>query len=288
MIATVNAYAKINLLLDIESMRSDGYHDILSFMQSVTLCDNVTVEYRESEYKHISVSCDDARVPCDERNLVYRAAEAFPIESGEISISIKKNIPMEAGLAGGSADCAATLIALNEIFDNMLSLEELKAIGNKLGADVPFCIEKGSCIARGTGELLGKAPPMPYYPIVIARDGEGMSTPRAYRSLDEKYDNFKDYKPHTDELAILTSGENSLSEYVKGFYNIFESVVEPWRPSVTLLKSVMMKEGAAAAMMSGSGTSVFGVFEREDDAERAVRIIKEKDAFAALCYPYYG
>ncbi len=285
---TVNAHAKINLLLDIEGRREDGYHDILSYMQTVTLHDTVMVEYTQCEKKQINVSCNDANVPCDESNLVYKAAEFYPIQTGEISISIIKHIPMSAGLAGGSADCAATLIALNEIFDGMLSMDELKRLGNKLGADVPFCIEKGSCIARGTGDLLEKAPAMPYCTIVIAREGEGMSTPRAYRALDEKFDNFKGYKPHTRELEILMSPVSNIEEYVKGFYNIFESVVESERPSVALLKSIMKENGAFGAMMSGSGTSVFGVFEKEEDAMHAVNTLRERGAFAELCHPFQG
>ena len=287
MTATQNAYAKINLFLDIESVREDGYHNIVSLMQSVTLHDTVTVEYLPDEEFAISVTCSDKDVPCNEKNLAYKAAEIFPISSGRINININKSIPMQAGLAGGSADAAATLIALNELTGNKISKEELKKIGNKLGADVPFCIEMGAAIARGTGDILQKAPPMPTRPIVIARMGEGMSTPLAYRTLDEKYDKFKGYSPDMGKLEkILSDNEiGDISEYPEGIFNIFESVVEPCRACVTELKELLISNGATCAMMSGSGTSVFGIFNDTEKAEHALKKAKGIGAVAYLCYP---
>jgi 4-diphosphocytidyl-2-C-methyl-D-erythritol kinase len=284
---SVNAYAKINLFLDIESLRADGYHNIISHMQSVTLHDTLSVEREESDEKKISVVCDNSELPCDKSNLVYKAADIFPCNIGKVKIEIIKRIPMSAGLAGGSADAAATLIALNTLLGNPLSQEELKALGARLGADVPFCIEKGACIARGVGEVLEKTTPMPNYPIVIVRMGEGMSTPLAYKALDKKYNNFENYKPETDKLSIIVDcADAPIEEYTKGLFNIFESVVEEERPCVKELKSLLINNGAAASMMSGSGTSVFGIFKNEDDAKRAVSAASEKGAFAAICYPY--
>ena len=287
MISTVNAYAKINLFLDIESLREDGYHNIISLMQSIDLHDTVTVDYSPDDEYHITISCSDDAVPCNEKNLAHKAARFFPVDKGSIRIHIEKRIPMQAGLAGGSADAAATLIALNELTGNKLSIEELKAIGNKLGADVPFCIETGAAIARGTGNILEKTAAMPYLPLVIARQGEGMSTPEAYRALDVKYDRFNEYKPKTDLLDVLISKsqDNEITEYTKGLFNIFESVVEPCRPCVTEIKEIMINKGAAGAMMSGSGTSVFGIFADEISAQRAMRTLRELGAVAHLCYP---
>ena len=287
MTSTVNAYAKITLFLDIESLREDGYHNIISLMQSIDLHDTVTVDHSpEDEYK-ITVSCSDTSVPCDEKNLAYKAAKFFPLNYGSIRIHIKKRIPMQAGLAGGSADAAATLIALNELTGNKLSVDELKTIGNKLGADVPFCIETGAAIARGTGDILEKVAAMPHLPIVVARKGDGMSTPEAYRSLDLKYDRFNGYKPNSGLLDILISNEENtdIAEYTRGLFNIFESVVEPCRPCVTRLKQIMINNGAAGAMMSGSGTSVFGIFNDVQSAEKAVDILREEGAIAHLSYP---
>ncbi len=284
---SVNAYAKINLFLDIESLRPDGYHNIISHMQSVTLNDTVCVEREESKPGEIVVLCDNADVPCDKRNLAYKAAEIFPANLGKVTISIEKRIPMAAGLAGGSADAAATLIALNALCGDPLDTDELKALGLQLGADVPFCIEKGACIARGTGELLEATTPMPYYPIVIARMGEGMSTPTAYKALDVKYDNFMEYVPNIDKLNIIIDSDDApIEEYCKGLFNVFESVVESERPAVTELKTLLLDNGAIAAMMSGSGTSVFGIFRNENDADRAEKAISSLGAYAALCYPY--
>ena len=284
---TVNAYAKINLFLDMESVREDGYHNIISLMQSVSLHDTVTVEYLPDEEYAITISCSDTDVPCNEKNLAHKAARIFPINTGRIHIHIEKSIPMQAGLAGGSADAAATLIALNELTGNKISKDELKVIGNKLGADVPFCIEMGAAIARGTGDILEKVSSMPHLPIVIARKGEGMSTPMAYRSLDEKYDGFEGYMPKLEQLELLLSNNsvNELAEYTKGMFNIFESVVEPCRTCVTELKGIMKSHGALCAMMSGSGTSVFGVFDDTEKAEKALIATKEFGAVAHLCYP---
>ncbi len=283
---SVNAHAKINLFLDIESLRPDGYHNIISHMQSVTLHDTVRVEREESEEKEISVFCDNLDVPCDKSNLVYKAADIFPRKIGKVRIEIEKRIPMSAGLAGGSADAAATLVALNSLCNEPMSKEELKKLGGKLGADVPFCIEMGACIARGTGEILEKTVPMPNYPIVIARMGEGMSTPYAYKALDKKYDNFKKYVPKTDKLEIITRATDiSIDEYSKGMFNIFESVVEAERPRVAALKRLLLDNGAVSAMMSGSGTSVFGIFRNEENAKRAEAKVISEGAFAAVCYP---
>lgn len=284
---SVNAYAKINLFLDIESLRADGYHNIISHMQSITLHDTVVVEREASAEREITVLCDNSALACDSSNLAYKAADIFPADIGKVKVEIQKRIPMSAGLAGGSADAAATLIAINNLLGNPLSCEELKKLGAKLGADVPFCIEKGACIARGVGEILEKTQPMPNYPIVIARMGEGMSTPYAYKALDIKYDRFENYKPHNEQLSILTDGKDrSVEEYSKGLFNIFEGVVEAERPDVTSLKELLVENGAVASMMSGSGTSVFGIFKTEEVARGAVERAISAGAFADICYPY--
>ena len=284
---SVNAYAKINLFLDIESLRADGYHNIISHMQSVTLHDTVSVEREEAAQKEIFVVCDNSDLPCDKSNLVYKAADIFPCNIGKVKIDITKRIPMSAGLAGGSADAAATLIALNTLLGNPLGQEELKTLGARLGADVPFCIEKGACIARGVGEILEKTTPMPDYPIVIARMGEGMSTPFAYKALDKKYNKFVNYKPKIDKLGIIVDCVDApIEDYAKGLFNIFEGVVEEERPCVTELKTLLLNNGAVASMMSGSGTSVFGIFKNADEANGAVNAAQAKGAFAAICYPY--
>ena len=287
MTVTIPAYAKINLFLDICSIRNDGYHNILSIMQAVSLHDRVSVELLPKEKKQIEVFCDHSSIPSDKSNLAYKAADRFPIESGHIRIKIEKSIPFSAGLGGGSADAAATLMALNQLTGNKLSVTELCSIGAKIGADVPFCIKGGACRVEGIGDILTPCQTMPSFPIVIAKKGDGMSTPEAYGALDAKYDRFASYTPHYEQFNVLNSPDDrqSIEHYCMGLYNIFESTVEPARPTVTVLKEALKTAGATAAMMSGSGTSVFGIFKNENDAQNAVRILKEQGADAHLCYP---
>ena len=286
MTVTVPAYAKINLFLDIDSIRDNGYHNILSIMQSVSLHDDITVSHSDGEEKNITVFCNNSDIPCDKSNLVYKAANIYPI-CGNIVVNIEKRIPVSAGLAGGSADAAATLIALNQICGNMLSTEELCAIGAKLGADVPFCIKKGACIVEGIGEILNPIESMPAFPIVIAKKGEGMSTPAAYKALDVKFNNFVGYAINMEQYNSLFDNENraSAKAYCRGLFNIFETVVECERPAVTELKRIMLDCGAAGAMMSGSGTSVFGIFADEEAARSAREALTSCGADAHVCYP---
>ncbi len=280
---TKSAYAKINLFLDIEGKRENGYHNIISLMQSVSLCDKVTVTYTPSEEKKITVSCSRADIPCNQDNLAYKAAALYPCK-GTIEIYIEKNIPMSAGLAGGSTDAAAVLCALNEICGNKLSDEALKTLGGKLGADIPFCIAGGAARVEGIGEILSPMTSMPHFPMVIAKKGEGMSTPAAYRALDEKYNDFKSYAPKVELFKILEQVPDNCEAYCHGLFNIFEETVEPIRPCVGELKSIMQANGAIGAMMSGSGTSVFGIFDREENAQAALSALLSAGADAHLCY----
>ena len=284
---SVNAHAKINLFLDIVSLREDKYHNILSVMQSVGLHDVITVDYDSShEKKEIKIVCDNEKIPCDEQNLAYKAADLL-LECGHVTITIEKNIPSEAGLAGGSADAAATLIALNQILGNKYTLDELKAIGKRLGADIPFCIEGGCRIVEGIGDKMTKCSPMPMLPLVIARMGEGMSTPSAYRKLDEKFNNFNGYSPKREKLDILVGAneQTDTHSYCKGLFNIFEDVVEAERPAITEIKTVLKNHGSIGTLMTGSGTAVFGVFENEANANQANENLKNIGATSFICYP---
>ena len=285
MTVSVPAYAKINLFLDISSRRENGYHNIVSYMHSVSLCDTVTVSFTSSDVKTISVTCSNSELPVNEDNLVYKAAKLHPI-CGEIKIHIEKRIPISAGLAGGSADAAATMKALDMLSDAPLGTDELCRIGATLGADIPFCIKGGACIAEGIGEILNETQFMPNYPIVIAKKGDGMSTPAAYRELDQKFENFVGYSVNNEYLsALINSFGKDIDQYCDNLFNIFETVVEPQRPFVTEIKGIMKKQNAAGSMMSGSGTSVFGIFKNEADAEAAVSALKDIGAEAHLCYP---
>ena len=282
----IKAYAKINLHLDITAIRDDGYHNIESIMQSVSLCDIVDIEIIEDE--KIIIECDAAGVPLDEKNIAYKAARRFLDKAGKNGgaiIKIKKNIPMAAGLAGGSADGAAVLVGLNELFDGALTKDELYSLGASLGADVPFCMACGCCLTEGIGDRMSRIQPLSSETVlVIACGGEGVSTPMAYRMLDEKYNNFVDYEP-ADYKVLIENIAQKDPEFYKQLFNIFEEPVSSVRPVVREIKALMLQGGASSAMMSGSGPSVFGVFDDVSDAENVVKAIKDKGYFATVAYP---
>lgn len=288
---TLRAYAKINLHLDVTSKLDNGYHGVSTVMQTVSLYDEVSVGLSEGE--GISISCDVDWVPTDAKNLAWKAAERFFECCGfrkGISIRIDKRIPAAAGLAGGSADAAAVLLALNELCGYPLDKYELLELGATIGADVPFCIARGAKYADGFGENLHAFPKLPKCYFVIAVGNEGVSTPWAYKMLDEKYGGFCDesYSPKT--LSGLRSAVDSsdVPEIAQNIYNIFEAVIEPERYEVTLIKQELLKSGAVGAMMSGSGPSVFGIFESENEAKRALDELREKGIRAFAAEPIYS
>lgn len=285
----VFGYAKINLHLDITGRRADGYHTVNTVMQTVSLCDEVTLTLREDE--RIFASCTVEGVPGDEKNLAVRAAlllrEAVGSSFG-VEIQIKKSIPMAAGLAGGSADAAATLLGLNRLLGEPYSGAKLCEIGSHLGADVPFCIVGGTRFADGKGDVLHDFPNMPDCAIVIACEGEGVSTPWAYRRLDETFGNFEEnfgYIPKSIEPLKEALAEKDLREITAAMFNIFEEPVLAERPVAAELRSLFLSAGALGAMMSGSGPSVFSIFSSEEDAEKAVDLLKEKGYRGFLCRP---
>lgn len=281
-------YAKINLHLDITGRREDGYHDVCTVMQSISLCDRVTVTLREDA--QITLACNREGVPCDERNLAVRAARLYMDELGTqmgLHIEIDKHIPMAAGMAGGSADAAATLRALNRLLDMPMNTATLCAIGAKLGADVPFCIVGGVAYADGRGDRLAPFAPMPDCTIVAACGGEGVSTPWAYGLLDKTYSNFDGtrYTSHTTDALEAAMREGDLFGVATTMYNVFEAPILAERPVAASVRQSMLKGGALGAMMSGSGPSVFGIF---DDAARAAEVAKQllnKGYFAECCRP---
>lgn len=287
MTETVKAYAKINLHLDIMGIREDGFHNVETVMHTVSVYDTVSVTLNGS--KDISCECDVEGVPTDEKNIAVRAAklyfETVGIESGA-HIKIEKRIPMAAGLAGGSTDAAATLTAMNRLCHNKLTEEELCALGSKLGADVPFCIVGGCAYSDGKGDILHPFPQIPENTVfLIACGGEGVSTPWGYGLMDRTYNNFTDYTPKgTESLknALLSEYPESFCRYL---FNIFEEPVLAERPVAAKIKRIMLDSGAKAAMMSGSGPSVYGIFNNTEDAERAADIIKNNGYFAQICRP---
>ena len=249
------ANAKINLFLDVTSRREDGFHDIKSVMQSVSLCDYIRLSAEASEKTRISITTNHSDLPLDENNLVYKSAAKYLKHFGiraKIDVDLEKHIPVGAGLGGGSSDAAATLRALNKIFGHATETE-LLSMAAELGRDVPFCLVGGTAICTGRGEKMERIQGNNYH-LVISIGNTRVSTPKAYAMLDDKYNNFcsSSYTPKID---------------VTSFYNIFESVTDI--DEIGRIKEIMIKNGAEQVLMSGSGPSVFGIFENENVATEA-------------------
>ncbi len=285
------AFAKINLYLDVLSRYPDSYHEVFTVMQSLSLCDDLKITLDDS-FCGIRVICDDIDVPTDDKNIVCRAARLFFEELGKeldkgLIIEITKRIPVSAGLGGGSADAAAVLCALNELYGMPVPQQKLLEIGGIIGADVPFCMTCGCVCAKGKGDILHELTPMPECFIVVARGGEGVSTPFAYSSLDEKYSNFSNtsYNPHDVQPLLDAICKNSLKKIAENLYNIFEDAIFTVRPVAKRIKEMLDENGALGALMSGSGTAVFGLFDSMDAADRAAQKIKELGYFACVAVP---
>ncbi len=289
-IVTCLAPAKINLYLEISSKRSDGYHDIESVMQTVTLFDKLTfTKNSTSEEKKITLSCSDDSIPCDSRNLVWRAAEllfdAAGVEEYDVCISLEKHIPSAAGLGGGSSDAAVTLTALNELYCLGLSNDTLRTIGGKLGADIPFLVEGGIAVTRGIGDVILPCKQMPDCYIAVACAGEGVSTPWAYKKLDEKYD-FASRSVGCDKIVgAIECGD--IRGICREMSNIFESVVLPKRETARYIIDKFNENGAIRSMMSGSGPSVIGLFDTIDGALAAKDKLSGVGIDVHITKPYY-
>lgn len=283
----IQAYAKINLYLDIKSKRNDGYHNVETVMQSVSLCDSISVTLTDDG--EFFVQCDVADVPTGDKNIAVRAARLFleraSLENG-VSIKIEKHIPMAAGLAGGSTDAAAVLVALNRLCDNLFSYEELCEMASMLGSDVAFCISGGCSYSEGRGEVLTSLLPIPSDTVfVIACGGEGVSTPWAYELMDRAYNDFEAYKPRGVERFKTALSSDEPKNFSNEIFNIFEEPVMAARPQVSKMKGLMLKNGARVTMMSGSGPSVFGIFDNYKHAEDARAALEGCGYFACVCKP---
>lgn len=276
---TRRAYAKINLYLDILSRREDGFHDLLTVMHSLSLHDDVSVELFPAAETEISLRVYGARLPVDQKNLAYRAAESFFAaigKSARVHINIRKKLPIAAGLAGGSSDAAATLRALAELCGNPLSEDEMLALGASLGSDVPYCMVGGTQICRGRGELMQPITlSAPLYAVVATARGERVSTPRAFAATDNYYANFDGSVPHGADFDGLCRAlaDGTLAAHADCLYNAFEPVILPTCKGAEELRERMLALGAYAAHMSGSGPSVFGLFDSEEKALAAARAI---------------
>lgn len=268
----VKAYAKINLGLDVLRRREDGYHELRMGMQTISLCDELTLTGRETE--GIALYCDRAGLPTDQRNLAVRAAEALFAEAGRrgmrltggVEIRLSKRIPAEAGLAGGSADAAAVLCGLNELYELGLSEKELQAVGLPLGADIPYCVAGGTVLAEGIGERLTPLPALPVCHIVVAKPTFHLSTAFIYSNL---HVDSVEAALHPDMDSVISAlRRGDIRALGKAMGNILELPAKKEYPEIELLKKRFREAGAAAASMSGSGSAVFGIFEDEKEAKR--------------------
>lgn len=266
---TVDAPAKINLFLDIIGRLDNGYHSLFMVMQSVGLSDKVTLE--ESGENGIFLTCSEESLPTDKKNIAYKAAIAF-CEKAEIEpkikIHIEKNIPFAAGLAGGSADAAAVIVGMNELYKTNFSRRELCEIGLKVGSDVPFCIVGGTCLSQSTGGVLSELKPLKDCCIVLAKPEAGVSTAEAYAAADNTY------LYHPDSIRMLDACEKGDFEGICRYAgNVFEQVIEV--VDRIEFKRIMRKHGVSLCQMSGSGPTVFGIFEEKENAENCVQELKK-------------
>ncbi len=260
--------AKINLTLDVTGKLENGYHTLSMIMQSIDVCDELSFEKTADETILFSMNKDlPDKIPA-EKNLVYKAAKlmknTFKIDGG-FKIHLTKNIPAAAGLAGGSSDCAATLIGINELCGLGLDIEKLCEIGVKLGADVPFCIRKGTMLAEGIGEILTPLTPLTGIPVLLIKPNISISTPYVYKHLKL---NELDY--HPDNKAVISYiKDKNIKKIAASLSNVLETVTIPENPIIAELKRYLTEIGAIGSLMSGSGPTTFGIFKNMETAKKA-------------------
>ena len=269
----LKARGKINLTLDVVGKRDNGYHDLRMIMQTINLHDTITIT--KTKTPGIRINNNLAWLPKDDKNITYKAAVKFLEESNikaGIYIDIFKRIPVAAGLAGGSSDAAAVLIGLNKLFDTRYSKKKLMEIGVEIGADVPFCILRGTALAEGIGEVLTPLPSLPPMHIVLAKPNISVSTASVYKALSVQ--EIKKH-PQTDEYveAIKNKDINYLVTHME---NVLEDVTIKMHPQIQEIKDDMLRMGALGSMMSGSGPTVFGIFPSKYEATLAAEYFKNK------------
>ena len=269
------ALAKLNLTLDVLGRREDGYHDMCMVMQSITLADTLTIKPSTGEGIHVSTNFEF--LPNDDTNLAAKAAKAFWDARGEahqaLEIDIDKHIPVCAGMAGGSSDAAAVLRGLNEQAGKPYTLMELAKVGEAVGSDVPYCVLGGTALAEGRGEILTPLAPLPKCHVVVCKPGFPISTPALFRKIDQ-VDIV--HRPDTaGMIAALEAGD--LTGVARRLYNVFEDALnDQQRASVNAIKNTLIEYGALGAAMSGSGPTVFGLFDDEEKAKEAYQVLAKE------------
>ncbi len=272
--AIARSYAKVNLTLDVLGKRDDGYHDVKMIMQTLSLFDLVIVDRTE---EGISVTSNLKYLPSNDKNVAYKAVQLFFEEtglSGGAKVLLHKNIPVAAGLAGGSGNAGAVLCALDRLYNTGLSDKELCCMGAKLGADVPFCILGGTQLAKGIGTDLSELPPLPKMTFLLVKPPVGISTAEIYEAIDTA----TDIKMSDEKAMIKAIKEKDISAICKNLSNMMEKVTAEKNPSVLSIKEKLMECGAKGAVMSGSGPTVFGIFDSYKLAKQtADEFLKEYD-----------
>lgn len=267
----LKSYGKINLGLDVLRRREDGYHEVRMIMQTVGLYDVLTMKKRKDD--KIKMTCNLSFLPTDERNLVYKAVklikDKYHIKDG-VEINLSKRIPVAAGMAGGSSNCAAALKGMNQLFDLGLSIDELCEIGVTLGADVPYCIWGGTALSEGIGEKLSRVDAMPDCYILIAKPGISVSTAFVYKNLK-----LKELTKHPDIDGMLEClKEKDLTGICDRLENVLETVTAREYPIIEKVKKHLMDQGAMGALMSGSGPTIFAIFRDKKTADNALESLR--------------
>lgn len=268
----LRALAKINLGLDVLRKREDGYHELRMIMQTINMYDQLDIEI--SKTPGIKITTNLPFIPVNESNLVYKAAkllmDEFQVEQG-ITVDLQKFIPVAAGMAGGSSDAAATMIGVNRLFGLGLSVKELMERGVKIGADVPYCLLRGTALAEGIGDKLRALPACPDCYVLIGKPAISVSTKFVYENL---HANELEYHPEIDKMLDAIQWHN-LNKIADGMGNVLETVTIPHYPVIQKIKDHMKEHGALNAMMSGSGPTVFGLFDDKATAENACEALRE-------------
>ena len=277
------AYAKLNLTLDVLGKRDDGYHNLKSVMQTISVRDDIEIDIGTG--KPWCLKCDKEDIPCDERNLAWKAAkvycDALHKDPGGLEIRITKRIPSQAGMGGGSADAAAVLRALNEYYDHPLSIGALAELGAQVGSDVPFCVVGGTCMCEGRGERLRKLTDMPDCIFVVCKPDFSVSTPELYRQIDDVA--ISKRPDHQAVESALLAGD--LEKLAHNLCNVFDPVVTQDHLELNYIKSMFHQYGAVGYQMTGSGSAVFAVVSEFEVAAVICNMLKENYPNVFICKP---
>lgn len=280
---SLNAYGKINLGLDVVRRREDGYHEVKMVMQTVNLYDRLV--FRDIDDDRIIIESDSDELPDVENNIIYKSymllKKAYGISRG-LHVNVEKHIPVAAGMAGGSADAAATLVAVNRIFELGLSEQQLMEYGVRIGADVPYCIMQGTALAEGIGEVLSPLPPMPECWILIAKPNIGVSTKWVYENL---HVDTLDRNQHPDiDILVDALKEGDVCAVAERMGNILETVTVRRHPEIESIRRMMEDHGSLGARMSGSGPTVFGVYDNDskDTAQKLADELAQSELIQAV------